>query len=99
MLKIQTIDKENKNQYFVVYDYNKAIYTVGGSAEDIIKELKKTLGCKECDGKGYFEDVISEGLEQGDPYLEPHIERCDECKVFANDQEAVNYHMKGDKNE
>ena len=45
--------------------------------------------CTECDGKGYFEDVISEGLPAGDPYLEPHVERCDECKQFANDAEAV----------
>lgn len=45
--------------------------------------------CTECDGKGYFEDVISEGLPAGDPYLEPHVERCDECKQFANDEEAV----------
>ena len=45
--------------------------------------------CTECDGKGYFEDVISEGLLPGDPYLEPHVERCDECKVYANDEEAV----------
>ena len=45
--------------------------------------------CTECDGKGYLEDVISEGLPAGDPYLEPHVERCDECKVYANDAEAV----------
>ena len=47
------------------------------------------MNCIECEGKGYFEDVISEGLQPGDPYLEPHIERCDECKVFANDNEAL----------
>jgi hypothetical protein len=46
------------------------------------------MKCIECEGKGYFEDVISEGLQPGDPYLEPHVERCDECKVFANDEEA-----------
>jgi hypothetical protein len=45
--------------------------------------------CKECNGKGYFEDVISEGLSDGDPYLEPHVERCDECKMYANDEEAL----------
>jgi hypothetical protein len=97
MLKIETINKESNNQYFVVYNNNKAIYTLGGSAEEIIKELQKSIGCKECDSKGYFEDVISEGLEQGDPYLEPHIERCDECKVFANDQEAIKYHNERNK--
>ena len=45
--------------------------------------------CIECEGKGYFEDVISEGLQPWDPYLEPHVERCDECKVYANDEEAL----------
>ena len=55
-----------------------------------MKETKENkMICKECEGKGYFEDVISEGLEEGDPYLEPHIERCDECKVFANDEEEI----------
>lgn len=45
--------------------------------------------CMECEGKGYLKDVISEGLPAGDPYLEPHVERCDECKVYANDEEAL----------
>jgi len=55
-----------------------------------MKEIKETnMMCIECEGKGYFEDVISEGLQPGDPYLEPHVERCDECKQFANDAEAV----------
>jgi hypothetical protein len=65
-----------------------------------MKETKENkMICIECEGKGYFEDVISEGLQPGDPYLEPHIERCDECKVFANDEEAVKHHMKGVNNE
>jgi hypothetical protein len=55
-----------------------------------MKEIKEiNMMCIECEGKGYFEDVISEGLQPGDPYLEPHVERCDECKVFANDEEAL----------
>jgi hypothetical protein len=55
-----------------------------------MKEIKENkMMCTECDGKGYLEDVISEGLPAGDPYLEPHVERCDECKVYANDEEAV----------
>jgi hypothetical protein len=46
-----------------------------------MKEIKENnMMCTECDGKGYLEDVISEGLPAGDPYLEPHVERCDECK-------------------
>lgn len=47
------------------------------------------MKCIECNGLGYFEDVISEGLPTGDPYLEPHVERCDECKVFVDDKEAL----------
>ena len=45
--------------------------------------------CIDCEGKGYLEDVISEGLPAGDPYSKPHVERCDECKVFADDKEAL----------
>ena len=45
--------------------------------------------CMECEGKGYLEDVISIGVSVGDPYLETHVERCDECKVYANDEEAL----------
>jgi hypothetical protein len=55
-----------------------------------MKETKENkMMCIECNGKGYLEDVISEGLPAGDPYLEPHVERCDECKVYANDEEAL----------
>jgi len=50
--------------------------------------MENKMVCIECNGKGYFEDVVSEGLPIGDPYLEPHVERCDECKQFANDVEA-----------
>lgn len=54
-----------------------------------MKETKENkMMCMECDGKGYLDDVISEGLPEGDSYLEPHVERCDECKVYANDKEA-----------
>ncbi len=45
--------------------------------------------CMECEGKGYLKDVVSIGVSVGDPYLEPHVERCDECKVYANDEEAL----------
>ncbi len=45
MIKIKTIDKEEhgKDQYFVVYDLNKGIHTVGGTPEDIIKTLYETM--------------------------------------------------------
>lgn len=55
-----------------------------------MKETKENnMMCMNCEGKGYLEDVISIGVSVGDPYLEPHVERCDECKVYANDEEAL----------
>jgi hypothetical protein len=55
-----------------------------------MKETKENnMMCMNCEGKGYLEDVISIGVSVGDPYLEPHLERCDECKVYANDEEAL----------
>jgi len=55
-----------------------------------MKETKENnMMCMNCEGKGYLEDVISIGVSVGDPYLEPHVERCDECKVYANDNEAL----------
>ena len=42
----------------------------------------------ECNNLGYFTGVISLGLPEGHPYLQPHIERCDICQVFASDEEA-----------
>ena len=45
--------------------------------------------CINCEGKGYLDDVVSIGVFEGDSYLEPHVERCDECEVFANDNEAL----------
>ena len=51
--------------------------------------------CNDCEGKGYYTDVIRSGLsDPKDPYHEPHIERCDTCKVFNNDVEAKDYHEK-----
>ena len=49
--------------------------------------------CEDCEGKGYYTDVISTGLsDPNDPYHEPHIERCDTCQVFSNDVKAKEYH-------
>jgi len=51
--------------------------------------------CGDCEGKGYYTDVISSGLsDPKDPYHKPHIERCDTCKVFNDDVEAKEYHEK-----
>ena len=46
------------------------------------------MKCIECNNLGYFTGVISLGLPEGHPYLQPHIERCDICQVFASDEEA-----------
>ena len=45
MIKIETILKENHgvNQYFVVYNINKDMFTIGGTPEDIIKEFRRML--------------------------------------------------------
>jgi len=49
--------------------------------------------CEDCEGKGYYTDVISTGLsDPKDPYHEPHIERCDTCQVFSDDEKAKEYH-------
>jgi hypothetical protein len=49
--------------------------------------------CEDCEGKGYYTDVISTGLSDlNDPYHEPHIERCDTCQVFSDDVKAKEYH-------
>jgi len=47
--------------------------------------------CVDCNNKGYFTDVVSIGLNDNHPYLKPHIERCDSCKVFKNDDQAIKY--------
>jgi hypothetical protein len=52
--------------------------------------MEKEMKCIECDDLGYFTDVISQGLQEDHPYLNPHIERCDTCKKFNNDMEATN---------
>ena len=49
--------------------------------------------CKQCEGRGYFTDVISIGLsDPNDPYHKPHIERCDTCQVFEDDEQAAASH-------
>ena len=41
MIKIKEINKENNNNYFVVYNINKIIHTYGGTAEEIIEYFSK----------------------------------------------------------
>jgi hypothetical protein len=49
--------------------------------------------CLDCNNSGYLTDVVSIGLKDNDPYLKPHVERCDSCKVFKNDNEAIKYKL------
>lgn len=52
----------------------------------------KINNCKDCEGLGYYTDVISTGLsDDNDPYQKPHTERCDTCKVFNSDVDADNF--------
>ncbi len=55
--------------------------------------MHKLNNCLDCDGYGYFTDVESSGLNKNDPYNKPHIERCDSCKEFQSDLEAVGFHL------
>ena len=60
------------------------------------KYRKKINKCKDCQGHGYYQEVYSSGLsDPKDPYHKPHIERCDTCKFFINDIEAVGFHIRG----
>ena len=36
------IEKRNNDQYFIIYEINKAIYSYNGSPEDIINDLLKS---------------------------------------------------------
>ena len=41
--------------------------------------------CKECNGKGYFDEVISYGsMPEG--YDKAHTEKCDECNKYKDDK-------------
>ena len=54
--------------------------------------MSKKNKCKECNGVGYFKEVISYGsISIHDPYRKPHIERCDTCETFNNDEEVIQY--------
>jgi len=49
--------------------------------------------CEDCEGKGYYTDVTSTGLsDPNDPYHKSHIERCDTCMAFEDDEKAKEYH-------
>ena len=60
-------------------------------------QMKKN-NCQECNGVGYLKEVVSYGaISLNDPYRKPHIERCDTCETFNNDEEVIQYLIKGDK--
>ena len=58
----------------------------------------KENNCQECNGVGYLKEVVSYGaISLNDPYRKPHIERCDTCETFNNDEEVIQYLIKGGK--
>ena len=60
-----------------------------------MKGINMKNKCEDCEGKGYYTDVVSSGLsDPKDPYHKPHIERCDTCMTFEDDVKAKEYHEK-----
>lgn len=43
MIKILEIDKDKKNNYFIIYEINKKTFSVYGSSENLLQDLFKTI--------------------------------------------------------
>ena len=43
MIKIEKIDKEKQNRYFIVYSLNKKIMTCNGTAKEVLDFLAKDI--------------------------------------------------------
>jgi hypothetical protein len=41
MIKIEQVDKEKNNNYFVVYKLGKYVHTTAGTAKEILKYFKE----------------------------------------------------------
>jgi len=46
MIKIEKIDKEKQNRYFIVYSLNKKIMTCNGTAKEVLAEVIKEINDK-----------------------------------------------------
>jgi len=42
MIRIREIDKKEKNNYSLIYEAGKTIYTFNGKPEDVLNDLYKT---------------------------------------------------------
>jgi len=42
MIKIKEIDKKEKNNYFIIYEVGRNVYTFTGNPEDVLNDLHKT---------------------------------------------------------
>ena len=89
--------------YALRYNYNNEWSEMGKlEADDKLIDIERCAVknpadnyCEDCEGKGYFTDVVSSGLsDPKDPYHAPHIERCDTCMTFEDDVKAKEYHEK-----
>jgi len=99
--KINSIEGYYNNFNMMSYEYDlKDKMYLGRLYKLKLKLLKQQASrrdnmknnCQDCDGLGYFTDVISTGLsDPNDPYHEPHTERCDTCMIFDSDIEADNF--------
>jgi hypothetical protein len=43
MIKIEQVDKEKNNNYFVVYKLGKYIHTTAGTAKEILEYFKEVM--------------------------------------------------------
>jgi hypothetical protein len=43
MIKIEKIDKEKQNRYFIVYSLNKKIMTCNGTAKEVLASLSEVI--------------------------------------------------------
>ena len=43
MIKIEKIDREKQNHYFIVYSLNKKIMTCNGTAKEVLTSLSKVI--------------------------------------------------------
>ena len=88
--KVKTMDKRRESHRKQMIAFHNEFQSL---LEHALRPEMMRPFCIECKNEGYFTDVISEGLRNNHPYLKPHIERCDSCKVFKNDDEARKYHL------
>jgi hypothetical protein len=43
MIKIEQIDKEKENHYFIIYSVNKKLMTCNGTAKEVLASLSEVI--------------------------------------------------------